>query len=138
MRTDLSDHQRQIVSAGFARHTKEQAAPAFKKERLSWLVYADDELLVGVLTVDLLWDWIYIDELWVDEGYRDTGIGKRLMKQAEDYAISHNLSGLWLWTQSWQAAKFYSQLGYQEFTRFSDFPKGHYRIGFRKQISISR
>ncbi|MCG8333861.1 MAG: histone acetyltransferase, partial [Proteobacteria bacterium] len=36
------------------------------------------------------------------------------------------------WTQSWQAAEFYEQLGYVEFARFDDFPKGHQRIGFRK------
>ena len=45
--------------------------------------------LVGVLTADLLWDWIYIDELWVDEHQRSQGIGKASMKEAEDYAASH-------------------------------------------------
>ena len=137
-RGNLNNSQQQIVTAGFVRHTNECTAPAFQKERINWLAYDDAEVLVGVLTADLLWDWLYIDELWVDESCRGTGLGKKLMGTAEDYAISHCLTGLWLWTQSWQAASFYDRLGYKEFTRFTDFPKGHYRIGLRKQISVTK
>ena len=60
------------------------------------------------------------------------------MNEAEIYASSHNLVGLWLWTQSWQAADFYKHMGYEEFARFPDFPKGHFRIGFRKQFSTGK
>ncbi len=123
-----------MVTAGFEIHTKESSAPSFQKDRINWLVYEESELLVGVLTADVLWDWIYIDELWVDKNYRGRGIGKELMDKAEQYALSQGMTGLWLWTQSWQAAEFYDQLGYKEFTRFVDFPKGHHRIGFRKQV----
>ncbi len=131
---DLSNSQHQVVTAGFERHTKECSAPSYQKERINWLAYESEDILVGVLTANLLWDWIYIDELWVDERYRGTGLGQKLMNFAEDYAISHSLTGLWIWTQSWQAPNFYDRLGYEEFTRFNDFPKGHYRIGFRKYI----
>ncbi|WP_017662048.1 GNAT family N-acetyltransferase [Baaleninema simplex] len=108
------------------------SAPPFGKERLAWIADNGQDA-IGILTADLLWDWLYIDELWVDENYRGQGLGKSLMKQAENYAASQQLVGLWLWTQSWQAADFYAKLGYQEFTRFEDFPRGHSRIGFRKQ-----
>jgi ribosomal protein S18 acetylase RimI-like enzyme len=66
----------------------------------------DDSSLAGALTADLLWDWLYIDELWVDERSRGLGLGKSLMLQAEEFAASKALSGLWLWTQTWQAADF--------------------------------
>ena len=102
----LSNSQQQEVTAGFERHSEECSAPAYQKERINWLAYKSDEILVGVLTSDLLWDWIYIDELWVDERYRDIGLGQKLMNLAEDYAISHSLTGLWVWTQSWQAPNF--------------------------------
>ena len=131
----LDRNQQQVVNAGVAELGNEGSAPAYEKERINWLVYESDERLIGALTADLLWDWIYIDELWVDADYRKRGTGKEMMSLAEDYAVANNLTGLWLWTQSWQAAKFYEQLGYEEFTRFGDFPKGHYRIGFRKQVS---
>ena len=134
----LDETQQQLVNAGFENSTKENAFPSFHKSHISWLVFEDNEQLIGILTGDVLWDWIYVDELWVDHKYRCRGIGKQLMKKAEKYAISQKITGLWLWTQSWQAPKFYEQLGYKEFTRFDDFPKNHYRIGFRKQLQTTK
>ncbi len=78
---------------------------------------------------------MYIDELWVSSELRGDGLGTRLMRLAEKFAAKHSLQGIWLWTQSWQAEQFYSQLGYVEFTRFDNFPKGHSRIGYRKILS---
>ena len=134
----LDKSKQQLLIAGLESHTKESSAPSFQRDRINWLVYEKHERLIGALTADVLWDWIYIDELWVDRDYRGTGIGKKLMNKAEEYAISRNMTGLWLWTQSWQAPKFYDQLGYKEFTRFDDFPKGHCQIGFRKQVSSTK
>ena len=133
----LDDKLQQIINAGFERHSREHDSPSFQKERINWLVYEDSRQLVGVLTADVMWDWLYIDELWVEEHWRSQGIGQTLMAKAEAYALSQNMTGLWLWTQSWQAPEFYRKLGYKQFTRFDDFPKGHSRIGFRKQFSLS-
>lgn len=128
---DLEPQEQAVVTAGFDRHSQEFAAPPFEKKRLNWVAY-DGEVLVGALTAELLWDWLYVDELWVNESQRGHGLGTALMKHAEDYARLASLSGIWLWTQSWQAADFYARLGYLEFTRFESFPAGHTRIGFRK------
>ena len=131
----LDEKIQESLTAGFQAHTEDRSLPSFQKDRINWLVFEGDEQLIGVLTADVLWNWVYIDELWVDKDYRGKGLGKELMEKAEGYAISNHMAGLWLWTQSWQAPEFYLQLGYQEFTRFDDFPKGHSRIGYRKQIS---
>ncbi|MEM9216527.1 MAG: GNAT family N-acetyltransferase [Cyanobacteria bacterium P01_F01_bin.150] len=130
---NLTSEEQAIVTAGFAYYSETNAAPPFVQKKLAWIAENNQEL-IGVLTAALLWDWIYIDELWVAENYRQQGLGTSLMKQAESYAVSQQLVGLWLWTQSWQAENFYKKLGYQEFTRFEDFPRGHSRIGFRKQL----
>ncbi|MCU0566932.1 MAG: GNAT family N-acetyltransferase [Oculatellaceae cyanobacterium Prado106] len=129
----LTPEEQAVVDAGFDRHCHARSAPAFDKVSFTWSI-RDGQALIGVLTADLLWDWLYVDELWVDERYRGQGWGKTLMERAEDYAVSQQLVGLWLWTQSWQAADFYQRLGYQEFARFEDFPRGHSRIGFRKHF----
>ena len=78
---------------------------------------------------------MYIDELWVSPASRGGGLGRQLMELAEEFARAQRLQGIWLWTQSWQAEGFYRQLGYSEFTRFDEFPKGHSRIGFRKPLN---
>lgn len=128
----LSATDQQIVSSGFAEHSHGQNAPQFKKEQIHWTARSSDKRLVGVATADLLWDWLYLDELWVAESLRGTGLGRRLIEAVERYAHEHNLVGVWLWTQNWQADRFYSALGYSEFARFPDFPRGYERIGFRK------
>ncbi|WP_064603459.1 GNAT family N-acetyltransferase [Photobacterium sp. J15] len=123
------------LTAGFESHSQTQAAPSYDKERLNWIVQDEQGNLIATLTADLLWEWLYIDELWVDESCRGTGMGKQLIERAEEYAKTHELSGLWLWTQSWQAPVFYQRLGFEEFTRFENFPTGHSRIGLRKSLS---
>ena len=126
------------LTAGLESHGQAQVAPSYQKDRFNWTVHNDNGELVAALTADLLWDWLYIDELWVDDRCRGTGMGTKLMLEAEHYATTHNLSGLWLWTQSWQAPMFYQKLGFVEFTRFDDFPAGYSRIGLRKALNTTK
>ena len=133
-RQGLTPSEQSVVSAGFLLHTREQDAPEYNKQPIKWLALDEQESVLAVLTADILWDWIYIDELWVSPDLRGKGIGQRLMQHAEEFAKAQNIQGIWLWTQSWQAKNFYERLGYSEFTRFEDFPTGHSRIGFRKKL----
>lgn len=130
----IKSNEQDILTAGLEAHGLTQSSPEYKKMRVNWLVY-DNETTVGALTADLLWDWLYISELWVDESLRGTGMGKKLVASAEEYAKSQGCTGMWLWTQSWQAPKFYQSQGFVEFTRFEGFPKGHSRIGLRKALN---
>ncbi len=132
---DLSSAEQSLVNYGFDEHTETQAAPRYEKQRVKWLATDERGDLGAVLTADILWDWIYVDELWVAEELRGEGVGRELMRRAEELGQSRGLQGIWLWTQSWQAEGFYRRLGYSEFTRFEDFPKGHSRIGFRKLLA---
>ncbi|WP_406734864.1 GNAT family N-acetyltransferase [Vibrio scophthalmi] len=131
---ELNAEQQRQLSAGFESHSQTQDAPAYLKQSLNWTVQDEEGNLIAALTASLLWEWLYIDELWVDDSCRGTGMGKQLMAQAEEYARAQQLSGLWLWTQSWQAPMFYQSLGFEEFTRFDNFPTGHSRIGLRKTL----
>jgi ribosomal protein S18 acetylase RimI-like enzyme len=130
----LTPAEQLTVSRGFEEHSALVDAPGYSKELLHWLVPGQKPGVRGVLTAELLWDWLYIDELWISPELRGSGLGRRLMMRAEEFAREQQLSGIWLWTQSWQAEEFYRKLGYAEFTRFDNFPKGHARIGFRKAI----
>lgn len=134
----LTAEEQSVVSAGFHSHSEEQGAPEYKKDRAKWLALDEGRNIAGILTAKILWDWMYIDELWVSPEARSQGLGQRLMQLAEEFARSQDLQGLWLWTQSWQAEGFYRRLGFSEFTRFDNFPKGHSRIGFRKVLTRGR
>ncbi len=132
---DLTASEQSVVSAGFHTHSEEQSAPEYKKERVKWLAFDEQKQLRAILTAEILWDWVYIDELWISPDYRGNGFGRQLMQLAEEFAKSQSLQGLWLWTQSWQAEGFYERLGYDRFTRFDNFPKGYSRVGFRKTLA---
>lgn len=132
---ELSVAEQAVVSEGFRAHSKGQGAPDYAKERVKWLGADERGEIRAVLTAEIVWDWIYIDELWVASASRGTGMGAQLMALAEEYAVDRGVAGIWLWTQSWQAVGFYSRLGFEEFTRFDDFPRGHTRVGFRKRLA---
>jgi GNAT superfamily N-acetyltransferase len=58
--------------------------------------------LLGVLTAEALWDWLYVDELWVSLESRGRGLGTKLIETAWGFAKSEKLYEVWLWTQSWR------------------------------------
>ena len=128
----LNEKDQQRLADGFTRVSIDNHAPTYEKKTINWLIHDDQGQLISALTAKLLWDWLYIDELWVDETLREQGMGSQLIHKAEAFARAESLTGLWLWTQSWYAEGFYKKQGYDEFTRFEDFPKGHARIGLRK------
>jgi GNAT superfamily N-acetyltransferase len=134
----LTVKEQNVVQSGFDDHSNKSSAPAYEKKELCWLGHNDHGSVVAVLTAELLWDWLYIDELWVDESLRGQGFGRQLMDEVEKFAYAEKVSGIWLWTQSWQAEGFYRNLEYQEFVRFPNFPQGHSRIGFRKFVCGSQ
>jgi GNAT superfamily N-acetyltransferase len=129
---ELSAAARDAVTRGFSRHSEELKAPVYSKRPVNWTITGERNAVTAVLTAEVLWDWLYIDELWVSEELRGKGFGRKLMTLAEEFAVSEHLEGIWLWTQSWQAENFYKGLDYVEFTRFDHFPRGHSRIGLRK------
>ena len=133
-RGELTAAEQSTVAKGFSEHSGQVSAPEYSKQRLKWIVEGQQSAVLGALTADVLCDWLYIDELWVSPEVRSAGLGSSLIKEAEAFARREKLQGIWLWTQSWQAEGFYKKLGYLEFTRFENFPRGHCRIGFRKAM----
>lgn len=131
----LTVSEQAVVLEGFGAHSLEQGAPEYVKEQYKWLGVDRGSRIEAALTAEILWDWMYIDELWVSPDSRGTGVGRRLMRLAEEFARSRDLEGIWLWTQSWQAAGFYDRLGFEEFTTFENFPRGYARVGFRKRLA---
>lgn len=134
-RSALMESEQTAITLGFETHSASQQAPSFEKESLKWVVRNSRGEVTAAMTAMLLWDWLYIDELWVADETRGTGLGRQLMEAGEALALAEGLEGIWLWTQSWQAEGFYLRLGYQEFTRFDNFPRGFSRIGLRKTLT---
>lgn len=90
--------------------------------------------IIGGLQANRYWDWMFIDLLWVADGWRGQGIGSALLAAAEDKARLWPCNGIYLFSNSWQAPAFYRKHGYEQFGVLDDYPKGFQRFCFMKRI----
>ncbi len=103
-------------------------------QNLAIVARADQAAIIGGLTADVLWDWMHIQDLWVDAPHRGQDIGTRLMNQAEQIARDQGLFGLHLETTDFQALGFYQKLGYAVFGQIDNKPVGHVWYFLKKVI----
>jgi GNAT superfamily N-acetyltransferase len=80
---------------------------------------------------------LHIDLLFVPEELRRTGLGRRLIKDAEEEAVRRGCRGVWLDTYSSQARGFYERLGYTVFGTIDDYPPGHSRFFLKETLGPS-
>src|ERR1700751_2365512 len=76
---------------------------------------------------------LFIRYLWVGEGLRGQGIGRKLSGAAESRALERGCHSAWVDTFSFQAPGFYPRLGYRVFGEL-DYPPGPKRIFLQKQL----
>ena len=70
----------------------------------------------------------------LDAELRGRGYGHRLLTVAEDEARKRGAKNVYLDTFSFQVPDFYKQHGYQVFGELQNFPPGHQRYFFTKQL----
>jgi GNAT superfamily N-acetyltransferase len=84
----------------------------------------EDGSVIGGIHGEMYWDWLHIDTLWVDDKYRERGIGTGLLEQIEAAAISKGFLGSHLETTNFQAIDFYLKKGYEIFGKLEGKPAG--------------
>lgn len=89
----------------------------------------------GILGGIGYWNGLEIKVLWIEEKYRNKGIGTWILKQAEKIATEKGAKISMLDTFDFQAEKFYLKNGYEPIGEIKDFPKGHKRIYFSKKLT---
>ena len=105
--------------------------------RPMWIVCRDEnENIIGGIQGFVQWDWFYVAILWVNEDHRRSGIGTRLMAEAEDAARKNGCIRMRLATVTFQAPDFYKKLGYAEICRVPDIPPGHSFIWMSKMLDV--
>ncbi|SDY31192.1 Ribosomal protein S18 acetylase RimI [Flavobacterium aquidurense] len=88
----------------------------------------------GILAGIGYWNGLEIKVLWVEEKYRNKGIGTWILKHAEKIAREKGVKISMLDTFDFQAEKFYLKNGYETIGEIKDFPKGHRRIYLSKKL----
>ena len=122
-----------IIGQGIHNYNLHQAGED-KFQRLCFVLYAPDQVIVGGMVGEIYWTWFHIDLLWVTDELRGRGYGHRLLARAEDEARQRGAKQAYLDTFSFQAPDFYKQHGYRVFGELPDFPPGHQRYFLTKQL----
>lgn len=78
--------------------------------------------------------WLYIASLWVDEGHRGKGLGKKLLDLAEKTASEMRCHGVYLYTYSFQSPQYYEKLGYRVFGALERFCGEHTKYFLKKRL----
>jgi GNAT superfamily N-acetyltransferase len=101
--------------------------------RLTLLLLAEEEDVVGGLHGSTAWGWLHVKLLWVAEHLRRRGWGARLMEAAEKEAVDRGCRHAYVETFGFQALEFYKRLGYEVFGALSDFPRGEARFFLQRR-----
>ena len=90
--------------------------------------------LVGGLNGVTHWRWLYVRHLFVTEGGRGAGLGRRLLAEAEAMARRRGCVGIYLDTFDAGAAAFYERCGFARHGVIEDFPPGFARTYLSKKF----
>lgn len=80
------------------------------------------------------WGWCYVRQLFVAADRRRSGLGTRLLGEAERLARGRGCCGVYLDTFDPAAEAFYLRLGYARAGAIEDFPPGHRRTWLAKRL----
>jgi ribosomal protein S18 acetylase RimI-like enzyme len=117
-------------------HNMEQLPDEVKttNENISFVSKDETGKIIGGITGSMFWHHIHIDFLWVDKSYREKGLGRKLLKELEEFAIEKGCRFIYLDTFSFQAPKFYIKNGYEIFGTLEDHPKGFNQYFLQKRF----
>ena len=101
---------------------------------LNIVIKNDKKEIIGGLIGGTYWGWLYIDRFWISENYRRQGIGKKILKMAENEARIRGCKSVHLDTMSFQAVEFYKKQGYQTKCEYKDLPKGYSKFTLMKEL----
>lgn len=98
------------------------------------VVDENGNIIAGCIARMYCWNVMYIDILWVDKSYRNSGIGSNLLKYVEDIAKDKGGYMIHLDTFDFQAKEFYLKYGYEIFGELRNCPENHSRFYLQKKL----
>lgn len=113
----LTEPLKKQLMEGFSRHAISKTGIDGKTDSVAFLAF-DKEILVGAIVVEVFWGALHIKYILVEESYRGSKIGSKLMETALAFGQSHNCPFAFVETMSFQALGFYQKMGFVlEYTR---------------------
>ncbi len=129
-----ADEHRQAILDGLARFNLSRAGPG-SRQAMCIGIEGDNGTLAGGLYGWTIYDWLFVELLFVPEQLRGQRLGAELLGRAEAEARARGCIGAWLDTFSFQARGFYEKLGYELAGTIPDHPRGGARYILAKRWS---
>lgn len=126
--TSASKDDAKIISQGITAFNQKVIPDLEPNEaEVKFSVFARNDLneVIGGVRCICYWNTLHIELLWLSEACRGQGIGNKLVKQAELFAIENGFGKAFVETTSWQAKPFYEKAGYEHVATLPDRPKGY-------------
>ena len=92
----------------------------------------NNEIISGINSKMYCWNCLYIDSLYVDDKYRNNGLGRKLLEEIEIIAKEKGCKLIHLDTFDFQAKDFYLKQGYEIFGILDECPENHKRYYMKK------
>ena len=128
-------HVRKAIAGSLIEFNNSRASqPENYRSLVIILSNPDTGKILGGLWGATNFTYLHVDLLFVPERLRGTGLGRKILLQAEREAIARGCRGAWLDTYSFQARGFYERLGYTVFGILNDYPPGQQRIFLHKEL----
>lgn len=113
--------------------------PNTQKKSFIWInrVIKDNHggIIAGINSKMYCWNCLYIDSLFVDDKYRNKGLGRKLLEEIEMIAKGNKCKLIHLDTFDFQAKDFYLKQGYKIFGVLDQCPENHKRYYMKKNIN---
>ncbi len=121
---------------GLVRFNREQAGPLRYKRTVLSMRDGKGKLLGGLI-LQSYWRESYVELLWLSARARGSGLGRRLLAEAERRAKRRGSRLIHLNTFSFQATGFYEKQGYRRFGGMSGSPQGESRHFYVKRLGAN-
>ena len=132
MQTEISPADIKVLDDGIVQYNIEKCGLTWQP--LYLLLRDEQGQLVGGLTGQTEWGWLYVKLLWLSEALRQHGWGSRLLQAAEDEARKRGCKYVHLDSFGFQAPGFYQKHGYEVFGILEHYPPGYNRYYLKKTL----
>ena len=136
----MTSEELQRTQRGFDEHTLQQGVRVQTAERLS-VTAVHEGTFIGCAS-GLAYQngassngWFYLTDLFLEQAYRQRGIGRAMLLQLEEQARCIGVEQIWTWTAGYEAPGFYQKLDYILFAEMENwYSDGSSRVGLRKRL----
>ena len=133
LESTLSAEDRQTIIEGLVGYNIKQGY-VWEHDPVNLTARAPDGRVIGGLIGEINLGWLFVSALWVDAEVRGSGIGSRLIREAEVQAKERGAVGIYLDTYSFQAKPFYERMGFHSIGELPDCPPGGAKYYFAKRV----